>query len=242
MLYNYNDIYIVSSPSCLNTDADSLEAIMSGNEAGANACAVDFDMTADGIAVLCGHGGFILPDGSTFSLSETSFEDARRAFPKIVTIGQVIELAKSCAEKLCIHLKNLKCCAQIQLALHHADYAETTYFTELSLSQAAELSQRFPTLQFMADVLGEPENPSALIHTAQGTGLFGLRVAPSALTSAFVEEAHSVGLFVASTECHDAESLRRLIGMGVNFIETLRPDVAYGLVPHEEIDQEQISL
>lgn len=241
MLYNYTDTFIVSSPACLDTDPDSLEAVMAGNEAGANGCAVDIDMTADGIAVLSGHGGFLQADGASFSLTECSFEEARASFPKIVTIGQVIELAKSCAAKLCIHLKNPKCAAQIQLALHHADFADETYFTELSLADASALARRFPTLQFMADVLDAPENEGALLHSAQGAGLFGLRVAPAVLTQSFCEEAHRVGLLVASTECHDEAMLQRLIGMGVNFIETLRPDIAFGLLPQPE-DQEQLTF
>ena len=241
MLYNYNDTFIVSSPACLGTDPDSLEAVMAGNEAGATGCAVDLDMTEDGIAVLCGHGGFLRADGDSFSLAECSYQDARAAFPKIVTIGQVIELAKSCAAKLCIHLKNTKCAAQVQLALHHADFADATYFTELSLAEATALARRFPTLQFMADVLDAPENESALLHTAQSAGLFGLRVAPAVLTQSFCDEAHRVGLLIASTECHDEAILQRLIGMGVNFIETLRPDVAFNLMPQAE-DEEQLTF
>lgn len=241
MLINYTDIFIVSAPACLGTDADSLEAIMAGNEAGANGCAVDLDVTADGIAVLCANGGYTLADGSRLALSEATFAEARAAFPKIVSVGQVIELAKSCAPKLCIHLKDVTSCAQLQLVLHHADYADGAYFTELTLEQAAKLAARFPTLQFMADVLETPENQNALLHAAQSAGLFGLRVAPSVVTPTLCEAAHSVGLLLATTECHDEAMLQRLIGMGVNFIETLRPDVAYGLLP-TEADQEQLTI
>lgn len=241
MLYNYTDTFIISSPACLGTEPDSLEAVIAGNDAGATGCAVDLDMTADGITVLCGHAGYTLGDGSSFSLSDCTFSEARASFLKIVTIGQVIELAKSCAAKLCIHLKNTASAAQIQLALHHADYTDETYFTELTLDEAVHLAGKFPTLQFMADVLDAPENESALLHTAQGAGLFGLRVAPAALTPSLCEEAHRVGLLIASTECHDEAMLQRLIGMGVNFIETLRPDVAFALLPQPE-DQEQLSI
>lgn len=236
MLYNYSDTFIVSAPTCMNTDPDSLESIIMGNDAGANGCAVDFDMTADGITVLCGHGGYLLQDGSSVALSECSFEEARRVVPKIVTVGQVIELAKSCSAKLCIHLKNPACCAQIQLALHHADFAEMTYFTELTLDKAAALAARFPTLQFMADVLDVPEDPSALLRSAQAAGLFGLRLAPTVASSSLVEEAHHVGLMIGAMECHDEAMLQRLISMNVNFIETLRPDTAFALMPHDEAD------
>lgn len=236
MQYTNRDTFIVSAPSCLDTEPDSLEAIIAGNEAGANGCAIDLDMTADGIAVLCSRGGYSLPDGAKLLLSETTFQEARAAFQKIVAIGQAIELVKSCASKLCIHVKNPALCAQVQLALAHADYTDLSYFVELSLSDAAGLARRFHNLHFMADVLEAPTNESALIRSAQEAGLFGLRVAPSVLTQSLCDEAHRVGLFIACTECHDEAMLQRLIDMNVNFIESLRPDIAFGLLPQPEDD------
>lgn len=242
MLYTNKDTFIVSAPGCLDTDPDSLETIIAGNEAGANGCAINLDMTADGIAVLSGTGGYPLPDGSRLPLSEATFEEARTAFQRIVAIGQAIELVKSCASKLCIHIKNPALCAQVQLALAHADYTDLSYFVELSLSEAANLAHRFPTLHFMADVLEAPTNESALIRSTQDAGLFGLHVAPAVLTPSLCEEAHRVGLFVASTECHDQAMLQRLLDFGVNFIETLRPDIAFGLLPQPEEDDAPLSL
>ncbi len=231
MLYNYNDMHIVSAPSCLDTDADSMESIIAGNDAGATACAVEFDMTADGIAVLCGHGGYLLADSSSFSLTDTTFAQARNRFPKIVTVGQVVELAKSFACKLCIRLRNINCCAQVQLALHHADYAENAYFVDFSMQQATALAARFPTLHFMADIPTTPQETAVLFGGAQRGGLFGLRGTPAVLTPALVQDAHAIGLHIACTECHDTQQLQRLIDIGVNFIETLRPDIAFSLCP-----------
>lgn len=242
MLYTNKDIFIVSAPCCLETEPDSLEAIMAGNDAGANGCAIELDMTADGIAVLCGRGSYRLADGTNVSLSECTFEEARGAFQKIITIGQAIELAKSCASKLCIHVRNPGLCAQVQLALVHADYADFAYFVDLNMEQAAKLARRFPTLNFMADVGKAPADEVALIRAAQDAGLFGLRAAPDLLTRSLSEEAHRVGLFLACTECHDTETLQRLIELDVNFIETLRPDIAFGLLPQPEEEDAQLTM
>ena len=242
MLYTNKDTFIVSAPACMDTEPDSLEAIMAGNEAGAGGCAIELDLTSDGIAVLCGRGGYPLADGSRLSLSEATFEEARGAFQKIVTIGQAIELAKSCASKLCIHLRNAGLCAQVQLALAHADYTDFAYFVDLTLSEAAKLAHRFPALHFMADVLEAPTNEGALIRSAQDAHLFGLRVAPAVLTASLCEEAHRVGLYIACTECHDEAMLQRLLELGVNFIETLRPDIAFALLPQPDADDAQLTI
>lgn len=242
MQYTNKDTFIVSVPGCLDTEPDSLEAIIAGNDAGANGCAINLDMTADGIAVLCGSGSFPAANDTRIELSESTFEEARAAFQKIVAIGQAIELAKSCGSKLCIHMKNLDLCAQTQLALSHADYIDLSYFVGVSLQDAARLAARFRALHFMANVLETPSDEGALIHSAQENGLFGLRVAPAVLTQSLCDEAHRVGLFVSSTECHDEAMLQRLIDMGVNFIETLRPDIAFDLLPPVEEDTVQISL
>ena len=71
----------------------------------------------------------------------------------------------------------------------------------------------------------------ALVRAAQETGLFGLRGAPAHLTPELCEEALRCGLFLASTDSTDTEELSRMLALGVNFIETERPDLAFSLLP-----------
>lgn len=241
MLFNTKDVFIVASTGCMETELDSMESIMAGSDAGATGYVLPLDMTADGIAVLCANGSYPLPDGSRISVNDTSFREIRAVHQKVVTVGQCVELVKSCAGKLCVDMKAVAACAQIKLALTHADYLEYTYFAGLSLNEAIRLAKLHPALHFMFDVPSLPIDSTALIRSAQSAGVFGLRVAPAALTRDLVSEVHRVGMFVASTESHDDAVLDAMITMGVNFIETLRPDVAYSLLPQPE-DSNQVTL
>lgn len=239
MHYTNRDTFIVSAPVCMYTDPDSLESIMAGNEAGANGCAVELDMTEDGIVLLCSKGGFRGKDGSFLAANSADFLTVRQFYPRVVTIGQAIELAKSCAAKLCVQVKHAAICPQIKIALRQSDYLDNAYVCGLELPEAAKVARQHPTLHVMGDLPGHPSSVSALIRAAQDTGLFGLRAAPEVLTEALCREAHRSGLFLAATETTDAAELTRLLSLGVNFIETERPDLAYSLLPQAD---EQLSI
>ncbi|MGM9612068.1 MAG: hypothetical protein ACI3XZ_01045 [Butyricicoccus sp.] len=231
MHYTNRDQFIVSAPGCMRTDPDSLESIMAGNEGGANGCTLPLDMTRDGIAVLCSNSGFRGPDGTFHAVGEADYVELRRFFPKIVAVGQAIELAKSCAAKICVELKNPTVCPQVKIALSHADYLDNAYFGGLDPAAAAAAAHKNPALHIMADLPGAPPDAVALIRAAQEAGLFGLRGAPEALTDELCEEALRCGLFLASTECSNFDTLESLMARGVNFIETARPDLAFALLP-----------
>lgn len=234
MHYTNRDTFIVSAPGCMYADPDSLESIMAGNEAGANGCAVQLDMTADGIVLLCAKGGFRDKDGSFLAVGEADFLTVRRFYPRVVTIGQAIELAKSCAAKLCIQIKSASICPQIKVALRQADYLDNTYLCGLELPEAAKAARQHPTLHIMGDLPGHPSSVPTLVRAAQETSLFGLRAAPQVLTEALCREAHRSGLFLAASETTDEAELSRLISLGVNFVETERPDLAYALLPQSD--------
>ena len=74
------------------------------------------------------------------------------------------------------------------------------------------------------------------VRVVRDAGLFGLRAEPRLLTSSLCEAALHAGLFLASTESTDIDELRAMIDRGVNFIETERPDLAYGLMPQPDFD------
>lgn len=234
MHYTNRDHFIVSAPGCMYTDPDSLESIMAGNESGANGCTLSLDLTRDSIAVLCTRGGFRDAAGVFHPVSEMDFVDLRRLVPKIVTVGQAIELAKSCAAKICIQVKDTSICPQVKIALAHADYLDNAYFGGLSLSEAAEAAGRNPALRIMGDLPSAPADVLTLIRAAQETGLFGLRAAPELLTEELCAEALRCGLFLASTDCTDPDEILRLLSLGVNFIESERPDLAFSLETKED--------
>lgn len=234
MGFNTKEIYIVATTGCLHTEQDSLESVIAGSDAGATGCLISLDMTADGIAVMCSNGGYVLPDETFVTLEDNNYEDIRKVHLKVVTVGQVIELAKSMAGKLGITLKNTGLCAQTKLALKHAEYVEETYFVGVPLNEACRIAKAQPTLRIMADVLTPVANEAALVRQAQDGGLCGLHVSPNVLTSTLIREAHHVGLVIATTETSDEAMLRKLIDMQVNFIETSRPDLAYEMMPKPE--------
>lgn len=234
MHYTNRDHFIVSAPGCMYTDPDSLESIMAGNESGANGCTLSLDLTEDNIAVLCTHGGFRDAAGAFHPVRESAFADLRLLVPKLVTVGQAISLAKSCAAKICIQVKDPTICPQVKIALAHADYLDNAYFGGLSLTDAAKAAGRNPALRIMGDLPSAPEDVFALIRAAQDTGLFGLRAAPSLLTDELCAEALRCGLFLACTDCTEAEDIQRMLALGVNFIESARPDLVFSLDTQDE--------
>lgn len=232
MLYTNKDTFILSAAGCSNTEPDSLETIMTGNEAGANGCCISVDLTADGIAVLCTNGGFTV-EGEFLALKEHTYLELRNAVPKIVTIGQAIELAKCCSAKVAITLKNTAACPAVKIALSTADMLDNAYITGLGMIEAARLAGLYPALHIVGDLPEGQPSLTSIVRAARETGLFGLRAQPRDLSPELVQECRRSGLFTASHESSDLDELERLLGLGVNFIETERPDLAYILTPSE---------
>lgn len=230
MRYTTKDTFILSAAGCEGTEPDSLESIMAGNEAGAGGCCVTVDLTADGIAVLCSQGGFPVPEGF-LDLREHTYFELRCALPKIVTVGQAVELAKCCPAKIAITLGSPAACAAVKIALSTADMLDNAFLTGLGLIDAAALAARFPALHVMGDLAEALATPVSAVRAARETGLFGLRAAPEHWTPELVRECRRVGLFTASRESSEIDVLERLIGLGINFIETARPDRAYSFLP-----------
>lgn len=230
MRYTTKDTFILSAAGCEGTAPDSLESILAGNEAGAGGCCITVDLTADGIAVLCSQGGFPIPEGF-LDLREHTYFELRSALPKIVTVGQAVELAKCCPAKIAVSLGSPAACAAVKIALSTADMLDNAFLTGMGLIDAAALAAKFPALHVMGDLPEAPAAPGPVVRAALETGLFGLRAAPEHLSEELVRECHRAGLFIASRETSEIDALERLIGLGVNFIETARPDRAYSFLP-----------
>ena len=199
---------------------------MAGCEKGAKGCIVPVDLTRDGIAVLCANGGFSSSDGVFHAAADSDFIELRRLFPKLVTVGQAIELAKSCALQLGVLLKNPHACPQIKIALSHAEYLDSAHFIGLDMDTAAAAARKNPALHIMGDITGTPDDPAALVRTAQQNGLFGLRGTAEQLTPALCEEALRCGLFLAAEAPMEQDVQDRMLAQGVNFIESEQPGAA----------------
>lgn len=236
MLYSNRDNFIISAAGCMYCDPNSLEAIMAGNEAGARGCTLPIRLTKDGIAVLCAGEGFTNREGAYKAARELDFDALRAHYNKVVTFGQALELAKACAAKLCIELPDMRTALSIRVTLKYSEYLDNAYFCGLRLQEAAGLAARYPDMHIMADFDAAPDSEEALVRAARDAGLFGLRAAPALLTEALCASALLSGLFLASTESTDLGELRAMIDRGVNFIETERPDLAYGLMPQPDFD------
>lgn len=238
MRYSNRDSFILSAPGAMGLEPCSLEAIMAGTAAGARGCVLPVDTTKDGITLVCAAGCYrSAQTGESLTACDHSFEDLRRAFPKIVSFGQALELAKAAGGGLAIELHHHQAAAQVRVSLKYSEYVDYAYFCGLSLFDAGRLAARYPDLQVMVDLDTAPEDPIAFVREAQNLRLFGLRGAPDVLTEPLCNEALRCGLFLASTDSSDPDDLRRMLSYGVNFIETSRPDLAAPLLAQSEPEQ-----
>ncbi len=225
MRYSNRTSFILSTADAMGQPACSLEAIMAGHAVGAHGCILPVATTQDGITVLCAKGGPAAA-GDALSLRENSFETLRATYPKLVSLGQALELVRSYSGKMGIELHDPLTAAQVRVSLRCSEYLPHTYFCGLHPQQAAALAAAYPDLQVMVDLPLSPEDPVTFVRGAQRLGLFGLRAAPELLTEALCIEALRCGLFLASTQTDDPAVLHSLVTRGVNFIETSRPDLA----------------
>lgn len=221
----------MSAPGTGGQNPDSLETIMAGNADGATGCCITVDSTADGLAVLSVTGQLKAASGEPLNVHELSFTELRQHFPQLIAIGQAIELAKSCSAKVGITLRSASVFSAVKIPITMAGMHENCYFAGLSLMEAARLATAHAGIHFVADLPKTDGDLSAVIRAARETGLFGLRVHPSSVTRTFLDDCHRSGLFVATLETNDIDELERLLGLGVNFIETSRPDLAFALSP-----------
>lgn len=236
MRYSNRDSFILSAPGAMGLEPCSLEAIMAGTAAGARGCVLPVDTTKDGITLVCAEGCYHSAQ-ATLTTCDHTFEDLRRACPKIVSFGQALELAKAAGGGLGIELHHHQAAAQVRVSLKYSEYVDNAYFCGLSLYDAGRLAARYPDLQIMADIQSAPEDPIAFVREVQNLRLFGVRGTPDALTEPLCNEALRCGLFLASTDSSDPDELRRMLSYGVNFIETSRPDLAAPLLTASEPEQ-----
>ena len=236
MRYSNRDSFILSAPGAMGLEPCSLEAIMAGTAAGARGCVLPVDTTKDGITLVCAEGCYHSAQ-ATLTTCDHTFEDLRRAYPKIVSFGQALELAKAAGGGLGIELHHHQAAAQVRVSLKYSEYVDNAYFCGLSLYDAGRLAARYPDLQIMADIQSAPEDPIAFVREVQNLRLFGVRGTPDALTEPLCNEALRCGLFLASTDSSDPDELRRMLSYGVNFIETSRPDLAAPLLTASEPEQ-----
>lgn len=200
----------------MGTDRDGLDSILAGNEEGAKGCCLSVDMTSDGIAVLSSDGYVLAPNGGAVAVCDHTYTELRKVAPRLLPVGQALDLARACRSKIAITLRDPSLLPQMRMTLRQTDYLDDAVFVGLGLVEAARIASANPDLHIMGEMPAVPDNIAALVNASQTTGLFGLRAA---------------GLFTMSLPTNDPRTLDTLIRGGVNFIETSRPDLAAALLP-----------
>lgn len=203
---------------------------MAGHAAGACGCVLPVDVSLDGITLVYASGCHCTAAGVPLTASDHTFADLRISFPKIVSFGQALEMAKAWNAKLAIELHHPLAAAQARISLKYSDYLRDAYFCGLPFPAACALAIQYPDIQVMADLSDVPEDPIAFAREAQNRGLFGLRGPAWTLSEPLCTEALRCGLFLAVADPNDVEALRCMIARGVNFIETPRPDRTLSLL------------
>ncbi len=242
MYYTNKDIFVMSSSGCMDTAKDGLDTILAGNDEGSKGCCLTVDMTADGIAVLSSDGYCISVEGVKMNISDYTYAELHLASPQLIPAGQAIDLAHTLQAKIAITVRNQTLLPQLRMTLRHAEYLDDTIFVGLGLVEAARIAVANPDLHIMGELPALPDNIVALVQAAQTTGLFGIRAAASDLTPKLVTACRTAGLFTMSLPTNDMRTLEKLINIGVNFIETSRPDLTSAILPEGESEPHQLPI
>ena len=212
----------------MGTDRDGLDSILAGNEEGAKGCCLSVDMTSDGIAVLSSDGYVLAPNGGAVAVCDHTYTELRQVAPRLLPVGQALDLARACRSKIAITLRDPSLLPQMRMTLRQTDYLDDAVFVGLGLVEAARIASANPDLHIMGEMPAVPDNIAALVNASQTTGL---RAAPAHLTPPLLRACRAAGLFTMSLPTNDPRTLDTLIRGGVNFIETSRPDLAAALLP-----------
>ena len=207
----------------MGTDRDGLDSILAGNEEGAKGCCLSVDMTSDGIAVLSSDGYVLAPNGGAVAVCDHTYTELRQVAPRLLPVGQALDLARACRSKIAITLRDPSLLPQMRMTLRQTDYLDDAVFVGLGLVEAARIASANPDLHIMGEMPAVPDNIAALVNASQTTGLFGLRAAPAHLTPPLLRACRAAGLFTMSLPTNDPRTLDTLIRGGVNFIETSCP-------------------
>ena len=199
----------------MGTDRDGLDSILAGNEEGAKGCCLSVDMTSDGIAVLSSDGYVLAPNGGAVAVCDHTYTELRKVAPRLLPVGQALDLARACRSKIAITLRDPSLLPQMRMTLRQTDYLDDAVFVGLGLVEAARIASANPDLHIMGEMPAVP----------------GLRAAPAHLTPPLLRACRAAGLFTMSLPTNDPRTLDTLIRGGVNFIETSRPDLAAALLP-----------
>ena len=168
----------------MGTDRDGLDSILAGNEEGAKGCCLSVDMTSDGIAVLSSDGYVLAPNGGAVAVCDHTYTELRKVAPRLLPVGQALDLARACRSKIAITLRDPSLLPQMRMTLRQTDYLDDAVFVGLGLVEAARLAAANPDLHIMGEMPAVPDNIAALVNASQTTGLFGRRAGSSYAASA----------------------------------------------------------
>ena len=183
----------------MGTDRDGLDSILAGNEEGAKGCCLSVDMTSDGIAVLSSDGYVLAPNGGAVAVCDHTYTELRQVAPRLLPVGQALDLARACRSKIAITLRDPSLLPQMRMTLRQTDYLDDAVFVGLGLVEAARIASANPDLHIMGEMPAVPDNIAALVNASQTTGLFGLRAAPAHLTPPLLRACRAAGLRTPQT-------------------------------------------
>ena len=154
----------------MGTDRDGLDSILAGNEEGAKGCCLSVDMTSDGIAVLSSDGYVLAPNGGAVAVCDHTYTELRKVAPRLLPVGQALDLARACRSKIAITLRDPSLLPQMRMTLRQTDYLDDAVFVGLGLVEAARLAAANPDLHIMGEMPAVPDNIAALVNASQTTG------------------------------------------------------------------------
>lgn len=234
VLYTTNDTFVIALSGCLSTQPGSLESMMAGKSAGATGSQIELALTRDSMGVLCRDGALVNRDGSRIDVSEYAFEEVRTQHPIVVTLGQAMELAKSCNQLFVVQLKTARAANILKTTLRYGDYDSRSLVYGLEPDEIVQALRSHPDLRILLEVTAPVTDPESFVDQVHHTGLFGVLVQPSYLTRELCRAAHRVGLYMGVQCIDEEEELRQAVEWGVNFIFTNRPDLAVGYLPQDQ--------
>lgn len=77
---------------------------------GRKGCCLSVDMTSDGIAVLSSDGYVLAPNGGAVAVCDHTYTELRQVAPRLLPVGQALDLARACRSKIAITLRDRACC------------------------------------------------------------------------------------------------------------------------------------
>lgn len=194
---------------CVNTEDNSLEAIVKGAQNGAQIVEFDLNFTTDNKAVLS-HDD---PKGG-----EVTLEEAFRKLSEYETLGANVD-AKSIA--------NL---SEVQTLAEKYGLLDRIFYTGIELEKVETVRRDSPKIKYFLNVtVDKSKNKNAdyiasLVKTVSESGAIGINFSKKYATEEIVRAFHDAGLLVSIWTADSDYDIYRILSLSPDNITTRRPD------------------